>query len=380
MGDAVLYDKITTDDVVFTRADDDIRKLTWRLNSEVFATPLEMDAYVEREAHLSQQALTKDGRCTYFVLAHKHDGTHIVASCESIKKTVFIAGRNTGVNDGFVEATGYAIASIYTNPKYRRLGMAAFMLRRLQKQMDEESECSALYSDIGKMYYAHLGWDVFPSEQATISLHAEQENPFQLPTTSKTRFLTLDDLPALCDKDIAQMRAKFQRLAADHTKTHVAFAPDFAQISWQLAREDFVTGAVHAKPIVHRGAITHGGRSWVYWDHDWRTKQLKVLRFVLLDVDGNRHVASEESKAWDVLELLQAAAAEAAAWGLKKVLVWNPDATTTRGIKGFHNYHQNEVDVMFDERKNAAIPCFRWKGARGTGETVWEDNHCYAWC
>lgn len=380
MGDAFIYDKITTEDVVFTPANNDIRQLTWQLNGEVFAPPLELDAYVEREAHLSRQELCKDGRCTYFVLAHKHDGTHIVASCESIKKTVFIAGRQTGINNGFVEATGYAIASVYTNPKYRRLGMAAYMLRKLQELMDEDSECSALYSDIGNTYYANLGWDAFPAEQVTMHLHAEEES-FQLPANSKSRYLTLDELPALCDEDVAQMKAKFQRLAADHTKTHVAFAPDFAQISWQLGREDFVTSTMHAKVIGNRGAITHSRRSWVYWDHDWRTKQLKILRFVLLEVDPVKgDTVSEESKAWDVLELLQAAAAEATAWGLKKVLVWNPDATTTRGVKGFHNLHETGVDVIFDERKDAAIPSFRWKGAHGTGETVWEDNHCYAWC
>lgn len=379
MGDAFIYDKITTEDVVFTRADEPLRKRMWRLNGEVFAAPMELDAYVDRETHLSRQALCKDGRCTYYVLAHKDDGTHIVASCESIKKTVFIAGRHTGVNHGFVEATGYAIASVYTNPKYRRLGMAAYMLQRLQEQMDQESECSALYSDIGKLFYSNQGWDVFPSEQATIYLHAEET--FRLPAESRTRYLTLDELPALCEQDVIQMKAKFQRLAADHTRTHVAFAPDFAQISWQLAREDFMTGVMHAKHITHRGAITHSGRSWVYWEHSWKTKQLKILRFVLLEVDpATGYVISEEKKAWEVLELLQAAAAEAAAWGLKKVLVWNPDAATTTGIKGFHDLHEQEVDVIFDERKDAAIPSFRWKGGHGTEDTVWQDNQYYAWC
>lgn len=390
MGDAFIYDKLTTDDVVFTRADDTIRELTWRLNGEVFAAPLELDAYVAREAQLSQQALCKDGGCTYFVLAHKHDGTHIVASCEAVKKTVFVAGRHTNVEgaSGFLEATGYGIASVYTNPKYCRLGMAAFMLRRLQETMDKESECSVLYSEIGRDYYAGLGWNVFPSDQATIYLHAEDKGKeaFQQPASSKTRYLTLEELPALCEKDVAQMRTKFERLADDHTKTHVAFAPDFAQISWQFANEDFITGVMHLdKPVTHRGAITHSGRSWVYWNFDWRANELSILRFVLLeedpvDANGSHRFVSEEEKAWDVLELLQAAAAEAAAWGLKKVLIWNPDNTTTRGIKGFHNFHETEVDVIFDERKDTAIPSLRWKGGPGEGETVWEDNQHYAWC
>lgn len=379
--DPFIYDKITTDDVLFTRADDTIRELTWRLNGEVFAAPLTLEAYVEREAYLSQQALCKDGGCTYFVLAHKHDGTHIVASCEAVKKTVFIAGGLTSSDGGFKEATSYGIASVYTNPKYRRLGMGAFMMGKLKEIIDQESECSALYSDIGRSYYAALGWTVFPAEQATIYLHVEGKGKeaFQQPATSKTRYLSHDELPALCDKDVAQMRTKFQRFAADRTTTHVAFAPDYAQISWQLANEDFVTKALHPdRPVAHRGAITHNGRSWVYWKLDWRGKQLSILRFVLLEQE-DQDVVSEEAKAWDVLELLQAAAAEAAAWGLGKVVVWNPDTTTTRGIKGFHNLHEAEVDVIFDERKDAALPSLRWKRGRGVRETVWEDNQHYAW-
>jgi len=381
MGDPFMDDQITTENVLFTRADDTIRELTWRLNGAVFAAPLDLDAYVAREAYLSQQALCKDGGCTYFVLAHKHDATHIVASCEAVKKTVFIAGGHTSDGSGFKEATGYGIASVYTNPKYRRLGMAALMMDKLKEIIDQESDCSALYSDIGRGYYAGLGWTVFPSDQATISLRTEEKGKeaFQQPATSKTRYLSHDELPALCDKDVAQMRTKFQRLATDRTTTHVAFAPDYAQISWQLANEDFVTKALHPdRSVAHRGAITHSGHSWVYWKLDWRAKQLSILRFVLPEQEG-QDVISEEASAWDVLELLQAAAAEATAWGLGKVVIWNPNTTTTRGIKGFHNLHEAEVDVVFDERKDAALPSLRWARGRGVGDTVWEDNQHYVW-
>ncbi|KAF3768648.1 hypothetical protein M406DRAFT_286587 [Cryphonectria parasitica EP155] len=377
MADPFIVDQpITTQDVVFTRADETIRRLAWRLNGEAWAAPLDIDTYLDRETHLSSQALTKDDRCLYWILAHKDDGTHIVASCESIKKTVYIAGKGTGVNDGFVETTGYAIASVYTNPKYRRLGMAAYMLRKLQEYVDAESECSALYSDIGRIYYSNLGWSVFPSEQVTIFLHQDQ---FPLPEKRRARYLSLQELPALCEKDVAALKARFRRFAADHTRTHVAFAPDHAQISWQLARETFVTKWMFNRGIENRGAITHCGRSWVYWDHDWREKKLKVLRFVFLDVSPETgEPVTEEHKAWDVVELLQAAAAEAAAWGLKQVLVWNPDEVTTKGVKGFHDFHEKEVDVVFEER-HSSIPSFRWKEGKSTADTVWEDNYYYAW-
>lgn len=379
MGDAFIVDQnITTEDVVFIRADDELQKLAWKLNGEAWAAPLDIDDYVEREKHLSQQILSKDGRCAYWILAHKDDGTHIVASCESIKKTVFIAGKNTGTNDGFKEVKGYSIASVYTNPQYRRLGMAAFMLRRLQEHMDRHGECSALYSDIGKIYYEHLGWSHFPSDQATIYL---QTNEFNFPDIPRTRYLAIEDLPALCDKDVASLKARFKRLSSDRTKTYIAFSPEYAQISWQLAREEFMADVMLSRKIERRGAITTSGHSWVYWYHDFREKNMKIMRFVTLDRDPNTEaVPSEKEKIWDIIDLLQAAAAEAVAWGLKKVVVWNPDTLTTAAVKGFHNLHEEEVDVIFDERPDTAIPSFRWKGRRNTRDTIWDSNDYYCWC
>lgn len=379
MGDPFIVDqKTTTEDVLFTRADGEIQKQAWRLNGEAWAAPLSIDDYVNREIHLSKQSLSKDGGCTYWVLAHKADPTHIVASCESIQKTLFIAGKDAGVDDGFREAKAYAVASVYTNPKYRRLGMAAYMLRKLQDQLDDDSECSALYSDLGKIYYASLGWEPFPSDQATIYL---QTDNFALPETPRIKFLTLDDLPALCDKDVAALKAKFRTLSSDRSRTHIAFSPDYSQISWQLAREQFVAKAMFSRKIERRGAITVTGQSWVYWEHDWREKKLNIMRFVTLDRDASDNGMSvEEEKTWDLIELLRAAAAEAVAWGLTKVLIWNPDLLTTAAIKGFHNFHEEQANVMFDERPDSSVPSLRWKGGRSTRETVWEDNYYYCWC
>lgn len=378
MGDPFLDEpNLTTDDVVFAKADSELQKAAWRLNGEAWAAPMSIDDYVAREYHLSQQDLSKEGRCIYWVLTHKDDPTHVVASCESVKKTVFVAGHGTGINDGFVEGTGYAIASVYTNPKYRRLGMAAYMLQRLQEHMDIDSDCSVLYSDIGKIYYANLGWDVYSSDQATIHLEGSK---FSVPEPAATRYLTLEELKPLCDKDVAGVKAKFQRLASDHRKTHVAFSPSYAQVAWQLAREQFMADIMFKRAIERRGAITTNGRSWIYWDHDWREKKLKVLRIVSLDSDPETGITiMDESKIRDIVELLRAAAAEAAEWGLDKVLIWNPDNNATKGIKGFHNYHEDDVDVIFDER-NSSIPCFRWKGGRSTQGTIWEDSYYYCWC
>ena len=72
----------------------------------------------------------------------------IIASCETTQKQVFSGGAG-----GYTEHKAQAIASVYTNPKYRKNGMAALLLNELKKWFDGESdsECSALYSDIGKV-------------------------------------------------------------------------------------------------------------------------------------------------------------------------------------------------------------------------------------
>lgn len=369
MGDAFIFEKLPTDNIIFARADKSLRSLAWQLDGEAWPVPVIDDDYLNRESYLSEQSLTKDGRCIYWILAHGHDATHIVASCESIKKTIFIAGKNTGTTDGFMEASGYAITSVYTNPKYRRVGMAAYMLRKLQEHMDSESNCSVLYSDIGKIYYANLGWKAFSSDQATIQLHSEK---FSQPQIQKTRFLAFHELEALCNQDVAAMKARFMKLASDQNKTHVAFSPDYSQISWQLARRRLATNS--NRQIERCGAITTSGCGWVYWDHDWQEKKLRILRFVLLETHPETGASvPEEEKIWNVVNLLTAAASEATNSGLKKVVVWNPDETTTRGIKGFHNQHE-DVDVIFDERKDLSIPSLRWKGGRSTVDTIWEDN------
>lgn len=368
MGDQALTNQpIPPDMAIFVEASPEQRKIAWRLNGEVWAAPMSIDDYISRETYLSEQDLSREGRCTYRVLFRKGDPQHIVASCESTKKRVLIAGRGQGFREGF----GYGIASIYTNPKHRRLGMAALMLKRLQDVIDKDSDCSVLYSDIGRQYYSNLGWSVFPAEQATLYLLPGGD--FKISQPGRTKFVTKEEIRPLCDRDVADLTARFRGMA-DNARMHVAFVPDYAQIAWQLAREEFMARAMYKKDVQNRGAITDDACSWVYWDHDWHGKKLKVQRIITPES------ASAEQRAADMTALLEAALAEAKAWGLQKVLVWNPDETMTRGIKEVGNIHETDVPIIFDERSDGSIPSFRWVGGKDVSNTVWEENFYYCWC
>lgn len=74
----------------------------------------------------------------------------IIASCEAFEKEILISDKN-----GSRKERGYAIASVYTNPKYRRQKMGNFLLMNLAEWMDGEGNgtLSVLYSDIGKVYF-----------------------------------------------------------------------------------------------------------------------------------------------------------------------------------------------------------------------------------
>ncbi|KAK0729989.1 hypothetical protein B0H67DRAFT_651640 [Lasiosphaeris hirsuta] len=349
-------------DIVFVEATPEQRRLSWALNAESWAPPLSTSDYIAREEHLSLQGLSKDGRCRYWVVYLRGHPQKIIASCESTRQTVLISENGTS-REGY----GYSIASVYTNPAYRRRGMAAIMLQKVQEQIDRGSDCSVLYSDIGRSYYANLSWLVFSSQQAVLGL-AEQGNgtadsAFAPSQPSRTRYLSLTQLFDLCEVDELFLSTRFDGFPA-YGKTRSAFLPSFAQISWQLAREDFMAEKLLGRSPQNKDIL----------GHDCRAKKLNVLRIVrVMDPTAEQRID-------DVKVLLEAALAEASAWGMSEVVVWNPDEETTMGSKAVGNTHLDVVKVFFNERTEGSIPSFRWAGGKDIKNTLWEDNFSYGWC
>ena len=365
---------ITAADTEFCEATPEQRELAWKLNGVAWARPVPIETYVAREIHLSEQELTKDGNCKYWVLYLKGYPRQIIASCETTRKEVLIS--ENGVSRG---GYGYGIASVYTNPDYRRQGMAATLLRHVQEAMDRDSDLSVLYSDIGRQYYSNLGWHVFPSEEVTLtyipptSTSSNETPALQHTQPESIRYLRIEELRNLCDVDKRHLCARFSQIPADGA-SHVAFMPSFAQMSWQIARAEFVAGKLlNGKSPENRGAITSSGQAWIYWDHDWKSKKLKVLKVVTV------MESSPQQRINDIRVLVEAALVEATTWGLGTVLLWNPDEETTLGCKAVGDVHPHDIDVVFDERIDDSIPSLRWADGKRK-ETVWEDNYYYCWC
>ena len=365
---------ITPADVVFTEATPHQRVLSWELNGASWAPPMTIEQYVGRETTLSQTALSADGGTKYFILHPKTDPETIVSACEVTTKRALVASPS----DGTVrEGAAYSIASVFTNPRFREQGMAGYMLRQVQAAVDGTTECGALYSDIGRRYYTRLGWKDFRSPQVLLAVAAEgQQQSFPAPPEGVS-LLKAEDVPALCARDVAALRARFQRYAVesgDGGKTRVVFLPTAEQLAWHFARDKYVCQTLLGREVVYRGAQTADGSAWIYWDHDLREKKLKVLRIVTGDGD------SEEKRRGDVRALVLAALAEAKAWGLHKVLVWEPSVEVAAVATDLWRELGPGLEVVFDEREDGSIPSLRWKEGKSLEGVEWEDDEYYAWC
>ena len=129
---------------------------TWKLNGSSWRGSMPLSIYLRREAHLENQAFTKDGGITFWILVDRTlspDERPILGSCESLRKRALVA------KDGKVaEVVSHGIGSVFCNPEYRRRGYAQRMMEELGKNLGtwkqedgRRTDFTVLYSDIGKV-------------------------------------------------------------------------------------------------------------------------------------------------------------------------------------------------------------------------------------
>jgi len=350
-------------DVVFDEATPEQRKRTWEDNGIVWARPLSLENYIAREAALTETPLCRDGNCHYWILYRRDDPLDIISSCETPRKKMLVRrGRSGGRVD---EVEAYSVGSVHTHPRYRARGMAGYLLGKVQEFLDERVQWSFLYSDIGRQYYAQRGWNVFKADQMTMSL---VEPGFVVP--QGIRLLQSGaEIKELCERDTSALRSRLAALPEDG-RTHVAVVPTYEHISWQHTNASLSAKYATGRPVTNVGAVAAGGTSWILWFHDIRERELKIQRIV----------AEGETSVEDVRDLLEAAFAEAEAWGFKTVIVWAPGDTVSLGAKAVANGGRGYVKIVWSERGDTGLPSLRWRRDVHPGEVVWHDSEFYAWC
>ncbi|KAF2219240.1 hypothetical protein BDZ85DRAFT_46249 [Elsinoe ampelina] len=362
-------------------------------NSLEWRGPLSTEAYFRREDVLANQDLTRSGGLTSWILARNlPDGSRqAVCSCETIRKRAFLALASTGkVQD----VTCYGVASVFTIPEHRGKGYASTMFTNLEKWMDEEGRgkggFSVLYSDVGKEFYAKHGWT--PKQSAHVTLlvgGAEMGN------VDGVRWLKEEDLPALCKRDEAIVKARLERLVSQG-KNAVAICPDLKTLQWQQAREAFLSKELYGKTPEIQGALFKTGTGkdvWCYWTRWWYNADVKqtkgntmhILRLVVDEPEYDDIAASdkgvEEVQAGETVKavaaLLRAALQEAKESNMEDVQIWNPSSTTLAAARLL----EDKAEVVHREKES--IASFRWCDDKlnDIGDSiVWTAVEKYSWC
>ncbi|KAF1951496.1 hypothetical protein CC80DRAFT_424774 [Byssothecium circinans] len=378
----------------------------FKLNGAEWRGALDLEAYLRREEVLSNQALTRDGGISYWILIDKTAKSNPIdptssarlplASCETYRKKALVW------RDGeVVETICHAIGSVFCAPHLRGRKYAQRMMREVGEalktyQTSKEREClfSVLYSDIGKKFYADFGWEPFSSSHVSVPAGASKHvDADRLPTA---RPLYANDLAELCKIDEAVIR---KSLEARPKGSNIAVAqiPDTNTIQWHHAREDFVGNELFGKKPSIKGAIVgteEGKRVWAYWTRVWYNENpaeskgntLHILRLVIEDEghsswegSGTQHAdehTGDHSHDAAIAALLLMAQREADEWKLEEVEAWNPSSATLAAARMLN------PDAEVVQRDQESIASLMWYPPHEgpVAESIdWIGNEKYGW-
>lgn len=357
----------------------------WQINSHSWRGPFSIEQYLEREAVLERQALTRDGKITYWILTDISlpvglDGARqILASCETLQKVGYLA------KDGHIqELVTHGIGSVFCRHEYRGQGYASRMMTEIgerlktwQQERGSGARFSMLWSDIGSSFYAKHGWKAMRSTHLTLPAVSRQSS-FQLHNCLSS--ICVQDLSAehlqkrVCSKAIEILEAKL-RAQSEETPDirYIAVRPDFDHMAWHHAREDFQAKILYNKDPNVKGAEDPATGCALIWARVFgatpQKNKLHILHAVVpTDVTGDntRSFAA----------LLLRAQLEATMWGMDGgVEIWSPVAHIIEAAQ----YLAGDEKVQMAVRDKESVCSLRWIG--GQDEKVeWVAKEKYAWC
>ncbi|CAE7185872.1 hypothetical protein P3342_008449 [Pyrenophora teres f. teres] len=368
--------------------------IIWKNVSAAWIDSLTPSLYLEEALYLTSVPLARDGGLTSWILVHKDQAPgerHILCCCESFNKRSLTSDSNGTVSKNIV----HGLASVFCAAPYRRRGYASRMMSELAKVLytwqTENLPCvaSTLYSDIGREYYAQLGW--YPN---ATNLHVEiQPEAISWPSIAKP--VIEEDLEGLCRRDEVLVRSRMA-VPTKETKTRFTVIPDLDHMSWHMAKDTFACNHLFGKLPTTKGAIAGppGNQMWVYWEHRYYSRHdvepknnaLYILRLVLEVDETATRLPSDASKrpAADVYEeqvaslkaIVQAAQAEASEWKLDVVKLWDPSPLVSELLA------RTGIKHTVVERQEGSIASLLWYGADGSitkDAPLWVNNEHYAW-
>lgn len=275
-----------------------------------------------------------------------------------------------------VRGHSHHIGSVFTLPAYRKQGLATFFMKEIVTHMAQlpNAVASVLYSDIGADYYDRLGWRVYASTSAELDALTPRnvaatgtKGDGDVATPSAGTKLHLDDeLDALLARDNRRLEAEIQS-SAYAGRAVFAPLPTRDSVEWQ-----FCIGAYYASirgftPLPTQTGLWLADDAFVVWCHNHKGATLNVVR-ARFPADGQHDV---------VLTLLRAALAEAQAFRLPRVMIWDPPAPL------FAPEVVAAVDIVQRERTDSLSSAMVFAQLHEAGGhaalPLWVANEKFAW-
>ncbi|KAK0643812.1 hypothetical protein B0T16DRAFT_189189 [Cercophora newfieldiana] len=379
---------------ILTRPTDAERRRTWSLTHPLWGPALRHEDYVEREVYLTTVPLAKEGGLSQWILTDPSlppNERPILSSCETLRKRAIRARPDGSVEDGIA----HGIGAVFTDAQYRGRGYANRLMRELGLRLrtwqgeskrrnsnPDEVFCSVLYSDIGKTFYAKLGWAPYPSSHVAFPPVSGAESglaPQDGYRGAKARPIGYHELAELCCADERLLRERVARTARESGRTAVALLPDLDQILWHLMREDYMMKRIFGRTPSVRGAVygEKGRRVWAVWTRAYygglekrEGNTLHLLRVVVEDEEG----MEEREVVEGFTEIVRIAQCEATEWCLQECQMWNPTGLLRRVVEGCG------LECAFVEREGESIASLMWYGEGTTEGVEWVANEKFGWC
>jgi hypothetical protein len=356
---------------------------------------LSLPAYLEESQFTATTPISKDGGITTWVLVDKNKvpgQREIFSSCESYRKRAL----RSDAEGTAVEVIVHGIASVFCASEHRGRGYPKRMMRELSAKLftwqTTEKQCvgSILYSDIGKRYYAELGW-----ESNSSNTHIEFR-PLHHTKSPFVRPVLITHLPDLCKRDEALIRTQMA-CPTQNSRPRVSIMPDLNHMGWHLAKKEFVCRYLFGKVPHAVGAIagSPGTQVWALWTHRYYDHPdseksynvLYILRLVMEADDTVTHSRSGSGMPEDnendteqmqhLKAVLHAAQTEALNWKLGTIKIWHPSPLV------IHVLDKLGMQYEVVEREKENIASGLWYDEHGgisDSAPIWLNNEHYAWC
>ncbi|ETS84226.1 hypothetical protein PFICI_02251 [Pestalotiopsis fici W106-1] len=370
----------------------------WSSTAALWKDSLTVPLYVAEAEFLTTVPLAKDGGMTTWVLVDKNLPPHqrqVLCSCETFRKRALMSDDKGNIEEVLV----HGVASVFSPPAYRGRGYGIRHMKELSKVLrgwqaeHGKSFGSVLYSEIGKEYYAKMGWMPNSSNGHFILPSIMMEKP------AMTQPVAESNLESLCLRDEAMVH---EAMASPSTKqSRVVVLPSLDHMLWHIRKEEFVTNYIFGKKAEVKGAIagSPGKQVWALWVHRYyehpdhaKEKEgddgnvLYILRLVV-EGDDTANKPHEDNpaplieaymeQAAALKAVIQAAQAEAAEWKLDQVRLWEPSPLV-------HNLlEQSDIQATWVERHESSVACALWfkeDNAASEEDPTWVNNQHHAWC